>query len=247
MKATEATGNYLWSGSKQERTTVRVTHNRASGVSGRLNYITINYKRNLHLNGNFLSFRSQSSVNRQTTFHITGASTSTQVWDVTKPGEFVLINGALNGSTYSFTIPAQGTIREFVAVNTSSSFSSVENMGAISNQNLYGMDPVDMIIIVPDRSTFITQAERLAQSHRNIDGLRVSVVTAPQVYNEFSSGTPDATAYRRLMKMFYDRYTTDVDRPKYLLLFGDCARPDHQEIMSSISGDATAVRGWEPK
>jgi hypothetical protein len=48
-------------------------------------------------------------------------------------------------------------------------------------------------------------------------------VPADELYNEFSSGTPDATAYRRYMKMFYDRATTEKDMPRYLLLFGDGA------------------------
>jgi hypothetical protein len=54
-----------------------------------------------------------------------------------------------------------------------------------------------------------------------MDNMRVAVVTAGQVFNEFSSGTPDATAFRRLMKMLYDRAATAQDAPKYLLLFGD--------------------------
>ena len=54
-----------------------------------------------------------------------------------------------------------------------------------------------------------------------MDGLSVEVVTAQQVYNEFSSGTPDVTAYRRFMKMLYDRATSFEDAPKYLLMFGD--------------------------
>ena len=53
--------------------------------------------------------------------------------------------------------------------------------------------------------------------------MRVKVVRADEVYNEFSSGTPDATAYRRYLKMLYDRATTPEEAPKYLLLFGDGA------------------------
>ncbi|MBQ3360788.1 MAG: hypothetical protein IJG46_01465, partial [Prevotella sp.] len=34
---------------------------------------------------------------------------------------------------------------------------------------------------------------------------------------------PDATAYRRYMKMLYDRAETVSDMPKYLLLLGDGA------------------------
>ena len=41
---------------------------------------------------------------------------------------------------------------------------------------------------------------------------------------EFSSGTPDATAYRRFMKMLYDKAqsNTSLSAPRNLLLFGAC-------------------------
>ena len=223
VKATDATSNLLWSGDKEERANIQITHNRASGISGRLNYITINYERNLHLTDSYMTFRSRESIGQASTFTISGANSSTVVWDVTNPDNIHQMNGVLNGDIYSFSIPAQSTLREFVAVNTAATFAGVDNIGAVANQNLRALDPVDMVIIVPERTAFIAQAERLANAHRQIDGLRVQVVTASQVYNEFSSGTPDATAYRRLMKMLYDKYTSEVDRPKYLLLFGDCA------------------------
>ena len=105
-------------------------------------------------------------------------------------------------------------------------------MGDVSNQNLHALKGIDMVIIVPDRTAFVQQAERLAEAHRDKDGLTVEVVKASQVYNEFSSGTPDATAYRRFMKMLYDKATSAEDRIKYLLLFGDCSY-DNRMITAS--------------
>ena len=87
-----------------------------------------------------------------------------------------------------------------------------------------------MVIIA--QSGLASQAERLAEAHRTRDGLTVQVVSPDAIYNEFSSGTPDATAYRRFMKMFYDRQTSEADAPKYLLLFGDGAF-DNRFITSS--------------
>lgn len=94
-------------------------------------------------------------------------------------------------------------------------------MGEVSNQNLHATSATDMVIIIPASGKLYAQAERLAEAHRSVDGLRVQIVRADQIYNEFSSGTPDATAYRRFMKMLYDRAATDADMPRYLLLFGD--------------------------
>jgi hypothetical protein len=59
--------------------------------------------------------------------------------------------------------------------------------------------------------------------------MSVAVVTPEQVYNEFSSGAPEATAIRRFMKMFYDRRTSEADAPQNLLLFGD-GRYDNRKL-----------------
>lgn len=232
-KAIEAILDQQWTGSKTESTTVTLTHNRATGVPGRLNYIVLNYKRWLDMNGAYLTFRSTASQSKESTFVISGANSSTVVWDITSPNAYKLIRGTLEGDTYTFTIPPSSTLREFVAVNTSGSFDGVESVGKVPNQNLHALNGVDMVIIVPDRAGFIQQAERLAQAHREKDGLTVEIVKAPLIYNEFSSGTPDATAYRRLMKMLYDRSkATDEHRLQYLLLFGDCSY-DNRMITSS--------------
>lgn len=93
----------------------------------------------------------------------------------------------------------------------------------VENQDLHATTALDYVIVVPSSGIFTKQAERLAEAHRQRDGLTVKVVTAQQIYNEFSSGTPDATAIRRYMKMLYDRASTADERPQYLLLFGDGA------------------------
>ena len=91
----------------------------------------------------------------------------------------------------------------------------------ITNQNHHADTAVDMVIIIPTSQKLLAQAERLKAHHEQHDGLSVRIVPADELYNEFSSGTPDATAYRRYMKMMYDRATTDSEKPRYLLLFGD--------------------------
>ena len=93
----------------------------------------------------------------------------------------------------------------------------------VTNQNHHADDAADMIIIVPTMQQTISQAERLKAHHEQRDSLRVRIVPADELYNEFSSGTPDANAYRRYLKMLYDRAETESDMPRYLLLFGDGA------------------------
>jgi hypothetical protein len=93
----------------------------------------------------------------------------------------------------------------------------------IMNQDHHADEAVDMVIIIPTNQQVLSEAERIKAWHEEHDGLRVRIVPADELYNEFSSGTPDATAYRRYMKMLYDRADTDKDQPSYLLLFGDGA------------------------
>ncbi len=104
-----------------------------------------------------------------------------------------------------------------------STFSTPEYVGAMSNQDLHADSGYDMIIIVPSNGLLTAQAQRLKTLHEEKDSMKVKIVTADELYNEFSSGTPDATAYRKYMKMLYDRASTESGMPKYLLLFGDCA------------------------
>ena len=68
-----------------------------------------------------------------------------------------------------------------------------------------------MVIIIPTYQAQLPQAERIKAYHEQHDGLRVRIVPADELINEFSSGTPDATAYRRYMKMLYDRAETEAD------------------------------------
>ena len=103
------------------------------------------------------------------------------------------------------------------------SFPEPEYVYHITPQDHHADEAVDMVIIIPTSQKLLAQAERLKAHHEQKDGLRVRIVPADELYNEFSSGTPDATAYRRYMKMLYDRAQTDGDLPKYLLLFGDGA------------------------
>lgn len=106
---------------------------------------------------------------------------------------------------------------------SSDQFSEPEVMGVVDNQDLHADQQADMVIILPTSRKAQSEAERLARLHEQQDGLSVNIVSAEQLYNEFSSGTPDANAYRRYMKMLYDRASNDAEKPRYLLLMGDAA------------------------
>lgn len=100
-------------------------------------------------------------------------------------------------------------------------FATPEYVYNITNQNHHADKACDMVIIIPTSQKLRTQAERLKTFHEKHDGMRVNLVPADELFNEFSSGTPEADAYRLYLKMLYDRAETEADMPKYLMLFGD--------------------------
>lgn len=107
----------------------------------------------------------------------------------------------------------------------------------ITNQDLHADRDYDMVIIIPTSQKTRTQAERLKAFHEEHDGLKVRIVPADELYNEFSSGTPDASAYRRYMKMLYDRAGNAETAPRYLLLFGDCTF-DNRMLTSGLRSES---------
>ena len=102
-------------------------------------------------------------------------------------------------------------------------FGTPEFVHRITNQNHHAATVTDMVIIIPTSQKLLNEALRIKAMHEQHDSLRVTIVPADELYNEFSSGTPDANAYRRYMKMLYDRAETDEDMPRFLLLMGDAA------------------------
>lgn len=104
----------------------------------------------------------------------------------------------------------------------------------VTNQDLHADEAADMVMVIPASLRLLEQAQRLKEYHEVHDGMRVSLVSAEELYNEFSSGTPDANAYRRYLRMLQDRAQTEDDMPKYLLLFGDCVW-DNRMLTSSCA------------
>ncbi len=113
-------------------------------------------------------------------------------------------------------------------------FPTPEYVYNITQQNLHAHTPVDMTIIIPTSQKLLSEAQRLKAFHEQHDNMSVRIVPADEIFNEFSSGTPDANAYRRYMKMLYDRATTEEEMPKYLVLFGDCVW-DNRMLTSDCS------------
>ncbi len=193
-----------------------------SGVSARLNYIRLNYTRRLSAKDAPFSFIPKAnSKENQITLKINNASTSTRLWRLgIADSPIAEVPAALEGNFLTAT--TDSPTRRFVIADIAANYPSPEVVGKVENQDLHAHTAQDMIIIVPTSGKLTEEAERLAAFHRERQGLRIKIVKAGDIYNEFSSGTPDATAYRRYVKMLYDRAESEQDMPRYLLFFGDC-------------------------
>lgn len=210
---------------------VTLAHRRGAGVSGRLDYLRLNYTR--VIDTNVPIYAASPGIH---TYCIGDAGMwgheNVAVWRITDASAIEPI--AYDKATATFTADGKrGDI--FIAFDTKGAYPVPEVVGEVANQDLHATATTDYVIIVPASGKLTAQAERLAALHRAQRGLTVKVVRADEVYNEFSSGTPDATAYRRYMKMLYDRAETVEDAPKYLLLFGDGAW-DNRMLSSAWEG-----------
>lgn len=211
--------------------TITVSRN-SPAILTYLDRVELNARRLLYFAGNQFYFRDLASVGtgNVSTFNLNGFSANSFVWDVTNRHKPKRISGAMTGNVFSF-ITETDSLKEFIASN-GVTFPVPAFVEVVQPQNLHALPYADLLVVThPD---FVAQAERLANLHRG-EGLKVHVVTAPQIYNEFSSGTLDVTAIKWFAKMFYDRANGNADlMPKNLLLFGD-GTYDPKNIISNAN------------
>jgi hypothetical protein len=147
-------------------------------------------------------------------FNLQGGSDQFQVWNVSDPQNAFSIPYNRVGMNLELTADADSALK-LVAVRDAELVPvSAE---PFNNQNLHGLPLVDYLII--SYPGFLTQANRLADFHRNHYQRSVAVVTPDEIYQEFSSGKQDVTAIRDFIRMFYVR--SGGMSPGFVLLFGD--------------------------
>lgn len=204
---------------------IKITYDKkgTSGI-GYLDYIRLNYKRNLALYGNQTTFRSIESQNHSLTeFTVNNIDASSIIWDITNSLTPQNQDYDLQSNQAIFGANTQNIIKEFV-VFRGSDFAQPIFIEDVNNQNLQELATPDLIIITA--TELKGEAERLASFRRTNDNLSVAVVTLDEVYNEFSSGRQDVSAIRDFVRKLY---LQDENTLKYLLLFGD-ATYDYKNI-----------------
>ena len=206
---------------QNQRVTMQFVNSNASALAW-LNYIEITTPSELVMTGSYMGIR--SLVNRNTTnpvrFLLRNTTASTQIWDVTDLAAIQRMPTTMVDDQLAWVGTQADGVHEYIAVNTDGTkFVQAEVVGEVKNQNLHALSNIDYIIICPEGYEDVS--EDLAKAHEAKQAITYAIVTDQQVYNEFSSGTPDATAYRWLMKMLYDRAKNGIgQQPRWFLLMG---------------------------
>ncbi len=115
---------------------------------------------------------------------------------------------------------------QFIAFDPTQTLKSITGYAPVENQNIHGLPTPDMVIVTCKE--LLEQASRVARMHITNDKMIVHVIDQDLIFNEFSSGTPDAMAIRLMNKMFYDR---DSSKFKYLIMFG-AGSQDNRQILA---------------
>jgi len=188
-----------------------------------LSSLTVNYYKELILDSKnkILTITNPEDIypNEVAEYFVIGADSKTQVWDITDPTNAKRVPVTLIDDNLSFKEDHSSFHKFIVFKQNEAPYKTVTKSGLVENQNLHALETPDMVIISP--SAYLGAANKLAKFHRTNDGMTVHVVTPSTIYNEFSSGTPDVSAYRLFMKMFYDRDNVAGSKKlKYLLFVG---------------------------
>lgn len=197
-----------------------------------LNYIEVSAMRNLIMDGSQMAFSCPQSVANEEVcrFVLAEADENIQVWNITDPNQTILLPTSFDENKSQLTfVDEVSELQQYIAVNPTGRFPSPSFVELVENQNLHGEKDVQLVIV--SHEDFLSQANEVARLHEQYDGIKTLVVTPKQIFNEYSSGTPDATAFRWLMKQFYDRVEQGGKNPENLLLFG-ATTCDHRSLLS---------------
>ena len=215
------TGSWNWSPTS-ELVQVGITLDaQVSDAKGWLDHVRISGTRSADMSGSsqqeFVR-AAEAGPGRIVEWTVQGAQSVQRLWDVTdaqapRAVPFAVEEGGVLRFRVEYT-----DVRRFRA-GTGSGFYSPIPAGPVQNTDVHGIPQVDLVIITPP--LLRAPADSLARIHQ-AEGLDVAVLEPSFIYDCFSSGRVDPTAFKMLMKMLYDRAEGNPAlEPRYLQLFGD--------------------------
>ena len=187
----------------------------ASGFSsavGYLDYIRVTYERILSGDRGQFEF----TTNNSDTYR---ASDVNAIWELNPNGTIQVFQSNNNREVYFNSNENAYRYHVYSADDAYSpkrsgygdTFTSPQLRERLANEAEY-------IIITHD--DFIDEATKLADHHRTHTGLKSSVLTLSEIYDDFSAGNIDIMAIRNAIRYAYLN-NSDDNKPKYVCLFGD--------------------------
>ncbi len=222
-----------------EKTTFSFLYNKESSAGeGYLDKITVSYNRRLAFSSGSLNFRAPQGISEDVRFRIE-SSRELRVWDVTDIYNLREMQVSASGNHREFSAKADNTLHEYT-VFEASTCPKPRFVGLVQPQNLHAERNIDYVIV--SHPSFVEQAQKIARIHREKDGYTTLVTTTQKVFNEFSSGAKDPSAFRLLMKKLSDN-SDSLRKPRFLCLFG-AASYDYKNILGSESDFVSTVQSF---
>ncbi len=203
-----------------------------AGSNAWVRWVDFNVRQMLRWRGSPFEFFSDAvgTPGQGNRLRLLGAEEGLEVWDVDDP-----FATRRYGSPDEVVVDAAS--RRHMVVFNPRNARRVRFEGRVDNQDLHGTTEVPNLLII-SHPRFLAQAEQAADIYRTSPwgGLRVQVVDADAVYNEFASGNRDVSAIRNYARMLYWRGGGGAPgNPfRYLLLVG---KPHYKTWLGSQEGN----------
>lgn len=158
-------------------------------------------------------------------------------WDVTNPLSPRILPVSTLSATNYVELPADTTVnRRLTTFDLDAPGSLPTCIGEVANTDLHSQAAMGADLIIITTPDMLAPANRLAQLHRDRDGITVIVADVNDIYNEYNSGTPSIMAYKSLIK---HTYLNRRGRHLNVLLFGpmksdlfsDAEMPDYNSFI----------------
>ncbi len=218
---------------------VRFMNNGEASARAWIDYVCIHARILMTFEGITAHYTDSKSVapGIVTEFTIKSTVGGVMIWDVSDPINPESVKYVISGDNIRFKSTSD-TLKTFVAFVPANAGTPVIYPHPLPNQDLHSSADADMVIVA--HPFFTDYAAELASFHNENSGLVSLIVTAGQIYNEFSGGIPDINAIRNFLRMKYQKQKGGHPL-KYLLLFGDGSF----ENKTSPPGNPNFIPTWQ--
>lgn len=152
------------------------------------------------------------------------------VWEVTDPFAMTRLEVEKEYDK-SFAYNMASSRSEMVVFNPAKTQKQIgSDWKNIENQNLHAYQKQGVDLLIFSTEEMLPYAKQIGELHEKNEGIKTLVVTPTQIFNEFSTGTPDAMAYRAMAKMLYQNSANPL---KNVLLIGKMSN-DLRNVRNAI-------------